>query len=404
VTRGQIAVIMKRFRDDLNGVSSTASVRSSSSSSTTTSSSVSSESSESSSSASSVTAPEEGAIRFTTPTYSVDEDKGEATVSLIRTGGKTGVVTVNYKTTSKTAAAPDDFTLSSGKLTFAENETGRSFTIPIIDDGDVEDDETVELELTDPDGGAILGDPVVATLTIKDNDGAGGSNSQNGTFNFSASEYKVPDNGGSITITVERTGGTTGEVTVDYATSDSTAKTGTNYSSASDTLTFAAGESVKTFTVETVLNEEINGNKTVILKLSNPTGGAVPGDNVQVPLVIVDDEVSTYGVGSIKFSSSGFTGSEANGKIVVSVERIGGADGEVTIDYGTTDGTAIAGADYTATSGTLTFKDGETKKSFVIPVTEDDKSDPGESINLSISNPGGGATLASPSIATGTIQ
>jgi hypothetical protein len=75
----------------------------------------------------------------------------------------------------------------------------------------------------------------------------------------------------------------------------------------------------------------------------------------------------------------------------------------VSVSYATSDGTALAGADYTATSGTVTFADGETEKSFTVPVLDDALAEDAEAFNLTLSNPTGGATLGGQSTATVTV-
>ena len=57
--------------------------------------------------------------------------------------------------------------------------------------------------------------------------------------------------------------------------------------------------------------------------------------------------------------------------LTVTVLRTGGTAGNLTVDYATADGTAIAGQDYTSTSGTLTFSAGETSKTIQIPILDD---------------------------------
>ncbi len=59
------------------------------------------------------------------------------------------------------------------------------------------------------------------------------------------------------------------------------------------------------------------------------------------------------------------------GFLTINVIRTGGSSGALTVDYSTADITTIAGADYVATSGTLTFNEGETSKSFDIPINDD---------------------------------
>ena len=83
--------------------------------------------------------------------------------------------------------------------------------------------------------------------------------------------------------------------------------------------------------------------------------------------------------------------------------RLDGNPGsEVTVDYGTRDGTATAGSDYTETSGTVTFEPDETEKTVSVPITDDDEEDDGETFTLVLSN-ASGATIADAE-ATGTIR
>lgn len=78
--------------------------------------------------------------------------------------------------------------------------------------------------------------------------------------------------------------------------------------------------------------------------------------------------------------------------------------GSATVDYATADGSATAGSDYTATSGTLTFAEGEASKQISIPVTNDSAVEGPETLQLTLSNPKGGrASLGTPAAATVTI-
>jgi hypothetical protein len=77
------------------------------------------------------------------------------------------------------------------------------------------------------------------------------------------------------------------EASVDFATSDGSAGS-LDYSSNSGTVTFGAGETSKTFTVDIIDDVEVEGNETVILTLSNPSGGAVLGARNSATLYIVD--------------------------------------------------------------------------------------------------------------------
>ncbi len=113
-----------------------------------------------------------GQLQFDYSTYSVREGDGSATITVTRTDGSDGEVTVDYATSDGTATEGSDYTATatSGTLTFADGETSKTFTIPIIDDGELEKDETINLTLTSPTGGATLGTQTTAILKIVDND------------------------------------------------------------------------------------------------------------------------------------------------------------------------------------------------------------------------------------------
>ncbi|WP_416670795.1 Calx-beta domain-containing protein [Egbenema bharatensis] len=113
-----------------------------------------------------------------------------------------------------------------------------------------------------------------------------------GTLSFSHSSYRVSEGGGLATITVTRTGGSTGSVTVGYSTSDNTAKAGQDYRAASGVLTFNAGETSKTFTVPILQDALFEGSEVLRLSLSNPTNGATLGQS-KAFLTIVDDDAPT---------------------------------------------------------------------------------------------------------------
>jgi Ca2+-binding RTX toxin-like protein len=109
-------------------------------------------------------------LQFSAGAFSVEEDGGEASVTVVRSGSS-GQVSVAYTTGGGSATEGADYAFIQGTLEWADGDgASKTIIVPIIDDGDSEQDETVTLTLSNPDGGAILGPADTAVLTIADND------------------------------------------------------------------------------------------------------------------------------------------------------------------------------------------------------------------------------------------
>ncbi|MCL5097164.1 MAG: hypothetical protein M1608_06500, partial [Candidatus Omnitrophica bacterium] len=289
-----------------------------------------------------------------------------------------------------TAIAGMDYLGVTNTLTFPEGETLLVVPVPIINDNIVEPNETVNLALLNPTGGAELGPQPTADLIIVDNDSSIG---------FSSPSFSVSENiaTGNATINVVRRGATNESVTVDYATIfGGTATAGQDYLDTSGQLVFAPGETTKSFTVSIKDDNLVEGNETVLLQLTNPTGSAQL-DLATATLTIVDND---FAAGILRFSSPVYTISEKGTNAVISVTRTNGSTGVVSVNYTTADGTARAGIKYMSVSGTLAFADGETSKSFLVPIIDENMVEGDKSVNLILSNATGGAVLGSPSTAT----
>ena len=111
--------------------------------------------------------------------------------------------------------------------------------------------------------------------------------------------------------------------------------------------------------------------------------------------------------GSIQFTNSAFTASEASGTLTATVSRIGGSSGAISATYTTSNGSALAGLDFAQTVGTVSWADGDTaSKSISIPIVNDGITEGGENFVITLTNPSGaaGVYLGSPSVASGVIS
>jgi len=115
--------------------------------------------------------PSPGTLQFALGSYSVNENGTNAVITVSRIGGHDGAASADYATSDGTATAGSDYTATSGTLTWADGDAStKSFTVPIADDGLYEGDETFSVILSNPGGGAIIGSPANATVTITEND------------------------------------------------------------------------------------------------------------------------------------------------------------------------------------------------------------------------------------------
>ncbi len=329
------------------------------------------------------------AVQFSVAAYSVAESAGAVsiTVTLGAVSGKT--VTVEYTTSDGTATAGSDYTATTGSLLFAPDQTSQTFEVPILDDADDEEDETVTVTLSNSDN-ATLGLPNPATLTVLDDDDPP-------TVQFSAATYSADESAGAVSITVTLNAISGKTVTVDYATSDETATAGSDYTTASGTLTFAPGQTVQTFEVP-ILDDAIDeADETVLLTLSD-AGDAMLGSPNPAMLTILDDDGP-----EVAFNAASYSVNEGVGNAVITVTLSYTSVQTIPVVYTTSDGLATVGNDYVATSGTLTFAPGEQSLTISVPIIDDDTLlEADEALTLTLSNPAH-ATLGTPMTATLTI-
>jgi hypothetical protein len=114
-----------------------------------------------------------GTLRFSLSAFTVNENGAAATITVTRTGGSAGDVSVDFQTSDGTASQPADYLPAAGTLFWTSGDTApKSFQVTIADDLLIEGNETVNLVLSNPQGGAELGSPLTAVLTIVEDDRA----------------------------------------------------------------------------------------------------------------------------------------------------------------------------------------------------------------------------------------
>ena len=337
--------------------------------------------------------PPSGSLQFSAATYMVAENGTSAIITVARTDGSFGTVGVSYASSDGSATAGSDYTATSGTLSLSNGVLSDSFTVAILDDTIYEGNESLNLTLSNPTGGASLGAQSGAVLTIIENNPLPPSSS----LQFDMASYTVAEDGVTATIKVTRTGGDFGAASVDYTITDGSANAGSDYTATNGTINFAAGDAVtKSFDIDILDDADYEGDETVYLSLSNPSGGAGLGSPAAAVLNINEDD-PVPPAGSLQFDATSYSVKENRARTTITVTRFGGSFGTVDVDYASSDDTATAGIDYTAVIGSLSFADGVTSQSFSIDILDDTIYEGDESLNLTLSNPAGGAGLGSPS-------
>lgn len=207
---------------------------------------------------------------------------------------------------------------------------------------------------------------------------------------FSTSNFEVNEGDGNATVTITRTGSVAATVSIDYVTSNGTARAGLDYTATNGTLTFNGGERSKTFMVPIADDTMVESAETVNLVITNPQGGVEQGLSSAV-ITIIDNDVADSG--EIEFAMENFDTSETAGLAIIEVRRNGAGNVMATVDYEVTDDTATANRDFGDTLGTLTFAPGVLRQTFTVRIFDDKLTEGDETISLALRRPTGGATL-----------
>ena len=328
----------------------------------------------------------------------VDEDAGTATLTVELTPASTGTVTVDYATRDQVggATAGDDYTATSGTLTFTAGQTSKTFTVQITDDDIYENYEAFFVDLSNPTGATV---PVFPTAAV-------GIDSEDAVPTASMADVTVDEGAGTMTLILRLNHPSHEDIA--YSTVDTrvtgTATEGEDYDDfllgppeGTARITVPGGSLSQTFDITLVDDGVDEADETIVILWQKVTG-----DDVSPTTFTFTGTIVPVPLPALSFASNAVTVDEDAGSATHTVELTPASTGTVTVDYATRDHGAKAGEDYTATSGTLTFTAGQTSKTITVPITDDDVYEApgltGEIFFINISNPTG-ATLPDPPFA-----
>jgi len=310
---------------------------------------------------------------------------------VVRTGPLTANVSVDYFAASGTAILGEDFVLPPGTLVFPPGVSERTIPISTINDNIAEGPETFTITLTNPSPPAQLGPFVTQLFTLDDNDFGG-------TVGFgNTSVTAMPGQTKSLNIVRSKDGAGT-VMTVGWAAVGGTAVPGVDFSPASGQVTFTEGDFSLPFAV-TLSASPAAAGKTIVFGLMPPGLNATPPSSK-----LGANNVSTLTIIApvVQFERTAYAGNEGTA-VTITARRTGGP-GAFTVAWSAIGGNATAGADYTPSSGTLSFGANDSSKSFMLNLLSDALVEGAETVVLGLNVSSGLAMIGANASTTVTIH
>ena len=209
-------------------------------------------------------------IQFQTRLFTVAENVGSTEIPMVRKDAIETEVSCEYYTISGTAIAGEDFTATTGTLTFAAGVTHQTITVQILNDGLIEPLERFLVALTNVTGDAVLGTMRVATISIQDNETP---------VQLEFGAYWAREDERAVLIGIVRGGDVLDPLTLEIATADGTALAGEDYTATSGALTFKAGQNLKLVTVPILNDGTKEAEETFRVYLTNAPAGMIGTPN-----------------------------------------------------------------------------------------------------------------------------
>ncbi len=298
-------------------------------------------------------------------------------------------IVLNYTVTNGTATSPSDYQATSGQVTIPAGQNTANITVAVVGDVISEANETFTVTISNPATpvpvrAVLVKDTAVGTIVNDDmaNFSFGGPNNgdvsgvEGNTGNANSLQFTVrlsTPSDRTLTVNFNTTAGTTNPATP-----------GSDFTSTSGQLTFAAGETTKTVTVPIIGDVVDEANETLLVTLSGASAGSmISGTGTATGTILDDDGAPELSIGdaTVTEGDSGIT----NANFTVTLQPASGQP--VTVDYATANNTATSPADYANTSGTLTFAVGETTKTITVPVAGDTVDETDETFTVNLTNP-----------------
>jgi len=276
-----------------------------------------------------------------------------------------------------------DHDLTNGSVYILNGTSTASISFNLIDDFEYEGDETLIITITSVNMGSTIAAQDTHTMTISDDEPVP---------SLSLTPADAAESNGSTQINVDTATASAYDITFNYSTTDGTATAGTHYTSSSGSGTITAGALSETISIPVIDDSNDNSDRTFTFNISSATLS-----NGTVATISESSDTATIIDDDLDISINDITVNENAGTATLTVTAANGPSlsSYVDVDYATANGTATAGSDFTATSGTVRitssdagpiyFTSSETN-TITVTIADDSVYESSENLDVTLSN------------------
>ncbi len=327
-------------------------------------------------------------VTLTSSALSIQENAGQLLLNINLSTASEFDVTVPITVTGNAtlgidyqlvAGGVDVGTNSSTTVTVPSGQTSATIPLNVVDDFELETNETIIVRLDTPINGR-LGAPIRQVVTIIDNDDVPPP-----TVNFITSSLTVGEDSQideSIGVNLSLTVPSDAPITVPFTVSG-TASDGSDFTITPSPVVFEPGSTFATINLSIIKDTLVEPDETVVITLGTPIG-AVLGDNTEQTVTISNDDLPPRP--TVSFQAAEQAADEGQRKIVVNAFLSAPSEDTITVPFSFS-GTASKDEDYASITKVVGFASGQTERSFVVHLFDDNIIDPNETIVVSMGVP-----------------
>ena len=318
--------------------------------------------------------------RFGAEAYTATEGGGDARVTIhLNAPVEIEPLEVRLSVQRGGGATAEDYAGIPSRVTFDVGERTQTITVTATDDADDDDGESVTLSLVnDPNDRVTAGNgPSAATVALADNDGA-----ERVTVSFGAATYTATEGSAGVTVSVELDAAAGRTVTVPLTTEHMGGATQADYSSIPGSVTFAANQTVSTFTVTATDDSDPDGGESVSIGFGTLPDGVFAGRPAAATVTLADGTEQTLVVEFDTSWSHTVQVREGGRRKRLRVLLNRNASKPVTIPLVVTHVGGATEADYAALPESVTIAAGQSEAAYYVQALPDEEDETGEGLRL----------------------